>query len=63
VDKPERALRGFQNTTREQRYVVSKFNQFIDKPSDDPLSAPVQLRGDTFCQWRYLGNPHVDTSG
>jgi hypothetical protein len=41
-----------------QGYLVSKLDQFLNQPCDDPLGAAVKLGRDAFRQWCDLRNSH-----
>ena len=43
---------------REQRNVVSEFDQFVDQPGDHPLRPAVELRRHAFGQRSDLGDAH-----
>jgi hypothetical protein len=47
-------------TAREQRHLVPEFDQLVDQPGDDPLSAAIELRRDAFGQRCDLGDAHRD---
>jgi hypothetical protein len=41
---------------RKECHFVTELNQFIGKPSNDSLGTTIELRGNTLCQRRDLGD-------